>query len=52
VDKSPGRDLRQTVREAEEEFRGVGARSEDGDAKSIHAVVSHELERVEEEGED
>jgi len=30
----------------------VGARSEDDDAKSIRTVVPHELEGVEEEGED
>jgi hypothetical protein len=52
VEKTAGRDLRQMVRKAQEEFRGVGTRSEDDDAKSICTVVPHELQHVEGEGED
>jgi hypothetical protein len=53
VEKTAGRDFRDTAREAEEDFGSAGARSDDDDdATSIQTIVPHELERVEEDDED
>ena len=53
VEKTAGRDFRDTAREAEEDFGSAGARSDDDDdARSVRTIVPHELERVEEEDED